>query len=98
MKLSSKDKRFVACVMNIEALSEIALEDVATALPYKKQSTSIHEWNMIQQTLEEIKTKVEWITDKITEETKPEYIESAIGMSYTILREAELIQEERDGN
>ncbi len=94
MKLSQKDKRLMAVVMHIEALTEIALSDIAVAIPYKKGSATIHEWEMIQQTLQEIMNKVEWITDKFVEETNQEYVASAIEMGYEILRAGELIKEE----
>ncbi len=96
MKLSAKDKRFVACTMNIEALAEVALEDIATALPFKKQSSSITEWELVQETIQDIRSKIELVTTMITEETKPEYINSAINMSYDILRQAELVQEKEE--
>lgn len=49
---------------------------------------------MIEQTLQEMCSKAEWINEMLTENTDEKFITKAIKLSYKLLKNAELIKEE----
>jgi len=63
-------------------------------MSYKKKTITYHEWEMIEQTLQEMCSKAEWINEMLTENTDEKFITKAIKLSYKLLKNAELIKEE----